>query len=998
METLLNKCTNPSAEYRSKPFWSWNGDLDEEVLREQIKQMDEAGLGGFFMHARAGLKTGYMSEIWMDRIAACIDEAKIRGMEAWCYDEEGWPSGFAGGAIPTMNEAYQMHYIVLEEVRPEQKGRESEALTVQTIDEKAWGVYVRRNAGYIDILNRQVVKAFLDHTYAHYYDRFGSEFGKTMKGFFTDEPQYSRGLMPWSPTLPSLFKEKFGYDMLPKLPLLFKEGKESGKFRYDYWSLVTDLYQTSFGKQIYEWCELHNCQLTGHTIQEDNLFWQMKCSGGVMPFYEHMQMPGMDWLGRGIHSPLIPKQVSSAADQLGRTFVLSETFAGCGWDISLEELKWIAEWQFVNGINTLCQHLQSYSLEGKRKRDYPPSLFIQQPWWQMYHHFNDYFARLSALLTSGHRVIDVLVLHPIKSAWMAYDLTNNQKMQALDQDLNQLIKALSDLHIDWHFGDETIMKNHGSVQDRKIIVGKHKYQMVILPSMDTIDLHTLSLLEVFTSKMGCVISAGNFPRHCEGVRSKRLEALKNKVMHVGIDKNELSAAIEKSNVRRISIVNEGGEAQDIHYQLRKDGDQEILYLVNLNQRARQDVVITLKGSHSVYALTIEDMSLMHMPVAVNQDVTTFHLTFNPMASHVLILNQQEKDILNRANDLISEKEAVTLVPSNEWAITSAEDNALTLDFCDYRIDDNEWVEKVPVIEVMRLLLERQQDCKIQMRFNFQIDKDPLIFDNLSLVLEGREATEIHINGIRVEDESNGWWLDRSFERVDIQNMVKAGYNEILLTRTFHQDPKVYDLLFGEDVLESELNKLTLDTELESIYVVGDFGVVSQTDFTARPERPLYCPFTVDDTPAYLVEDKKEQFTAGPFYITELPSKVSGDQLISEGFPFFAGSLSLAQMLTISKEENLRYYIEFQKIDAASAQVSINGKSAGFIGWRPYRVEVTDLLINGSNEITVTLFGSNRNLLGPHHNNNGMTFMINPKSFSQDKDWTDQYCFVKFGIR
>jgi hypothetical protein len=62
-----------------------------------------------------------------------------------------------------------------------------------------------------------------------------------------------------------------------------------------------------------------------------------------MPLYEYMHNPGMDWLGRHIASPLIPKQVGSAAKQLGRKLVLSETYACCGWDISFEELKWIAE-------------------------------------------------------------------------------------------------------------------------------------------------------------------------------------------------------------------------------------------------------------------------------------------------------------------------------------------------------------------------------------------------------------------------------------------------------------------------------------------------------------------------------------------------------------------------------------------------------------------------------------------------------------------------------
>src|SRR5512140_2978891 len=88
---------NPSAEYRSAPFWSWNDDLQDAELVRQIREMSAQGMGGFFMHSRVGLVTPYMSHEWMDRIRACVAEAKRSKMGAWLYDEDKWPSGFAGG-------------------------------------------------------------------------------------------------------------------------------------------------------------------------------------------------------------------------------------------------------------------------------------------------------------------------------------------------------------------------------------------------------------------------------------------------------------------------------------------------------------------------------------------------------------------------------------------------------------------------------------------------------------------------------------------------------------------------------------------------------------------------------------------------------------------------------------------------------------------------------------------------------------------------------------
>lgn len=63
-------------EYRPIPFWSWNDKLDVSELRRQIRWMKEQGFGGYFMHARSGLITDYLSNEWFDCIEACIDEGK----------------------------------------------------------------------------------------------------------------------------------------------------------------------------------------------------------------------------------------------------------------------------------------------------------------------------------------------------------------------------------------------------------------------------------------------------------------------------------------------------------------------------------------------------------------------------------------------------------------------------------------------------------------------------------------------------------------------------------------------------------------------------------------------------------------------------------------------------------------------------------------------------------------------------------------------------------
>ena len=98
---------DPSADRRPLSFWSLNDRLTEEELLAQIESMKAAGWGGFFLHARGGLLTPYMGEEWMRLCRACIDKAKEEGMYAWLYDENGWPSGTASHTVPAMDPAYR---------------------------------------------------------------------------------------------------------------------------------------------------------------------------------------------------------------------------------------------------------------------------------------------------------------------------------------------------------------------------------------------------------------------------------------------------------------------------------------------------------------------------------------------------------------------------------------------------------------------------------------------------------------------------------------------------------------------------------------------------------------------------------------------------------------------------------------------------------------------------------------------------------------------------
>ena len=74
MKISKENLINPPKKYRPLPFWSWNAKLEVPETPYQIKEMDENGIGGYFMHARGGLKTDYLGEEWMENVRASIHE------------------------------------------------------------------------------------------------------------------------------------------------------------------------------------------------------------------------------------------------------------------------------------------------------------------------------------------------------------------------------------------------------------------------------------------------------------------------------------------------------------------------------------------------------------------------------------------------------------------------------------------------------------------------------------------------------------------------------------------------------------------------------------------------------------------------------------------------------------------------------------------------------------------------------------------------------------
>ncbi|MHB1151166.1 MAG: glycosyl hydrolase [Eubacteriales bacterium] len=351
---------NPSAQYRIKPFWFWNSRLDGDELLRQVRDMHEKGIGGFFIHARFGLETEYMSQAWFDAIRLCIAEAAKLGMEVWLYDENPFPSGIADLKVSSLKE-YRNRFMECREctlspgvntltvgegeVPAVCNAKDGLLLQAECADGRLTvtnpsdeditaAVYIMRIIDNpngkifgINYMNPEAVRRFIELTHAQYALHLGEFFGTVIKGIFMDEPT----LLPWHQDLNwytarddgrvlawdekifGIMKTESGREPGEILTALFYgTGDGDGGIRRHFWQTLSTLYEENFFKIYSLWCREHELLLTGHVLLEEGLYFNHLFQGNIMKDLEYLDMPGTDQLCSFAEQPSMEYMVGGA--------------------------------------------------------------------------------------------------------------------------------------------------------------------------------------------------------------------------------------------------------------------------------------------------------------------------------------------------------------------------------------------------------------------------------------------------------------------------------------------------------------------------------------------------------------------------------------------------------------------------------------------------------------------------------------------------------------
>jgi len=998
---LKAQFADPPSEFRSAPLWVWNDKVTVGEIDSQLVELKEAGIGGVFVHPRPGLITPYLSAEWDSLFSHTVEKAKQMGMEVWIYDENSYPSGFAGGHVPAeMPESYnQGQGLVLHraETLPQPLGmdcpvilkKEGEGFAdisgaVQAEAGRKGDYFLFEKAfypndpwfggfTYVDLLLPGVTEKFIELTMRGYEKAVGAEFGRCVRGSFTDEPNIAppaKNCVRWTPALFEEFRERYGYDLAVNLPSLFEAVGPWQRVRHDYYALLLDLFIQHWSKPWNAYCEAHNLLWTGH-------YWEhgwpspQHCSDN-MAMYAWHQVPSIDILMNTYSEDVnaqfgnvrAVKELASVANQAGRNRKLSETYGAGGWDLRFEDMKRIGDWEYALGVNLMNQHLTYMTISGARKRDHPQSFSYHEPWWNDYRALGDYFARLSLALSTGEQMNGVLVLEPTSSAWMYYSPNESApRFGEIGDSFQAFLLSLEKLQLEYDLGCEKIMQDRGKAEAGKLTVGQRSYDLLVLPpNVENLERPTFDLLRKYLESGGAVLSFGGAPRCVDGIESDSVKALAEQYESQWVSAGSLqeAAALERMRPKGFAVDSPEAVGGKLFHQRRTLAEGELVFLVNTSLEGSAAGSFRTTGG-SVQRLDPESGVIAPYKSDRGGDGLNVQFDLPPAGSLLLYIDPTGRPETSPAQ---TAKAGSEIPPAGGWTVERLSPNVLTLDYCDVTVGGQELKDTYffnasdaifrhygfegdpwsGAVQYKTSIVDRDSfppESGFEAGFAFRVEPG-VATGSMQAVVEHPELWEVAVNGQVVKPRPGRWSLDRSFGLYDIGAAVVSGPNRLSL----HAAP------------------MTVHSELEPVYIRGDFGL--------------------------------EAYEKGWKVVPS--QKLSFGAWTGQRLPFYSGGVKYAARFYL-KEGTAGCRVHLGRWLGSVAEVTVNGKNAGIIGWPPYERDISALVRPGENEVCVTVLGTLKNQLGPHHNQpgHGRAWPAAFRAAPEHQPEGSEYDFIGYGL-
>lgn len=411
--SLIEQLKNPPREFSPVPFWFLNDDLKMEELERQLRDFNEKGVNAVVLHPRIGIpKTiEYLSDSYFNYIERLTAVAEELDMKIVLYDEAMYPSGAAHGEIVRANPELAAKGVNLSARKAGKiiaAYEDGQYLVYDYTGGTIRGIHfgeddqeenAPKNA---DILNPEAVDQFISLTHEQYYKRLKQHFGRTIIGFFTDEPSAVGRCTSFRAFYEGMDKdiEKLGGNCV-ELRALFEGGENETVLLYR--RLLRKRINICYYKRLSDWCRAHHIALMGHPADSADIEEE-----------KYFSVPGQDLVFRLVapegnkdiygDETVQAKCSSDAARYLGCRRNSSECFGVCNrngqdWYFTGDDMKWFIDWLGIRGVNMFIPHAFYYSVAGERKEERPPDVGPNNIWWKHYKQFSDYMKRISYVMT-----------------------------------------------------------------------------------------------------------------------------------------------------------------------------------------------------------------------------------------------------------------------------------------------------------------------------------------------------------------------------------------------------------------------------------------------------------------------------------------------------------------------------------------------------------------------------------------------------------------------
>lgn len=743
------------------PFFWLHGE-SEETLREYMNVIYKSNIKAVCVESRP--HPDFCGEKWWRDMDIILEEARKRNMKVWILDDSHFPTGYANGAmsgqpdelcrqsiccrmyepvgetlyigkdevlhpnifVKTMTETYTMEkeprvfdddrllalYAVcrgdgeVRDLRPFIKNDELQ-WDLPKGKWKVYAIHLSRNQGYhrsyINMMNRDSCRILLDAVYEPHYQHYKDDFGTTIAGFFSDEPELGNGHMyemddafgtgndyPWSEELEKNMKCSLGPDYGQLMALLWETEADSemtAKVRYAYMEAVTRLVEEDFSIQVGNWCREHGVKYIGHLIEVNNHHTRTGSSlGHYFRGLAGQDMSGIDNIGgqvfpqgedisynNGIfqhrngefYHYILGKLGSSAAaiDPLKKGNSMCEIFGNYGWEEGVRLEKYLADHFLVRGINHYVPH--AFSPKVFPDPDCPPHFYAHghNPQYRHFGCLMAYINRVCELISGGVHAAPAAILYHAEGDWTGKHMT----MDAIGH-------RLADTQIEYDIIPQDVFterrKYCTEIQDGKLKVNTQEYRIVIIPYMQYITKVLAEAVKELSRYHVPVIFVNGYPeRYCDlepltMEEQKWIIEIRNTVKKA--DMHKLAEELQNKDIPEIILNPPDSRIRYCRY-IHEDGTEVWLFVNESTQIYRGWIQFTQQTASTLSLKAAYQYDAWENKIyQVHKKDEGIYLEVEPLKSKIIVFDADNKVEGLTQISALNEQKKERIELSEEW--------------------------------------------------------------------------------------------------------------------------------------------------------------------------------------------------------------------------------------------------------------------------------------------------------------------------------------------